>query len=126
MKPIAASAQITVWGIVIFIIGSVISSFGWMYEITESMTRWGSDGGGAIAGVIGMLISGLGAVLTLVGIYRALSKIDAIEHRTSTPVTTPSPLPLHTVKQDEQERGQADQDAGDLSNPGAGAPASGV
>lgn len=72
------SAFITIWGIVVIFTCSVVSGAGWMYEASQQASYFGSDGGGAAVGLIFGLGSIVGLVLVCVGVYRALSKLDAL------------------------------------------------
>ncbi|POH73021.1 hypothetical protein [Arthrobacter glacialis] len=99
------SADLTVWGILLLVIGFLVSTFGWAYEITESSSYSGSDGGGAVWGIIGLLTGLTGLIMTLVGIHRALTKIDSL------------PSPLNPIKNDDQESFQVNKAAADSREP---------
>jgi hypothetical protein len=73
MKP---SAAMTLWGILASVVGSAI----WVNSSMAAMTAgiFEDTDSYAAGQFIGFLISVLGLILTLVGTYRALAKIDAI------------------------------------------------
>lgn len=99
------SADLTVWGILLLVIGSLVSTLGWAYEIAESSSYFGSDGGGIIWGIMGLLTGLAGLIMTLVGIHRALAKIDSI------------PSAQNQVKNDDQESLQGNKEPAYVGEP---------
>lgn len=73
MKP---SAPMTIWGIIALFVGPFVWAMSAMSAAEASLFE---DTSGDAAGlVLGFLISVLGLILTLIGVYRALAKIDAM------------------------------------------------
>jgi hypothetical protein len=91
MKP---SAAMTIWGIIALFVGPFIWASSAMSAASASIFEDTSSYAGGQ--VVGFLVSVLGLILTLVGAYRALAKIDAI------PVPVPVPpqmqAPVHSFQ----------------------------
>lgn len=72
MKP---SAEITVWGIMLSIMGPIVSGVAWFIMMAASGRPTGFA---LILGIVGAAASLLGIILVLVGMVRALQKLDSL------------------------------------------------
>jgi hypothetical protein len=112
LSPMPKSAELTVTGLGALVVGAVLLDLGrTMYNAAQLSSSYGHEeaSGPMSAIMFGAIIGLAGLVIVLVGIYRALSKIDAL------------PLPLNAVKDHEQETGDTDNDGGKLGDPAPGA-----